>query len=63
MPAARCTICALNFPLDEADGVCPVCDEAILDGIENAQPDDAAELASKVAHAEFERFLIENDRA
>lgn len=56
MPAARCSICAANFGTDWIGRDCPICLEEELDGIRNAEPDEEAELHSRVMQAEFERY-------
>jgi hypothetical protein len=53
--AARCTICALNFPPNFAGSRCPVCESDTLDFAINIKPDDPDELMSAVNHAKFER--------
>lgn len=56
MPAKRCSICGLNFPIDSEYDICPVCeDEDGLDRLANASPDDPSDLRRTVNRALFER--------
>lgn len=56
MPAARCSICGANFPLEYAGLKCPICDDEVLEGLANDVPDDVEELDRRVNEAEFERY-------
>jgi hypothetical protein len=60
MPTLRCTMCALNWPLDEDYELCPSCLEP-TDRIGNvkAMPEDEA-LAMKIDY-DFERFYEDWD--
>lgn len=63
MPAARCSIDGLNFPVSYAGTTCPVCQDQILEGIQNDVPDDPDELKKVVNNAAFKRYLEDHDRA
>lgn len=55
MPAARCSMCSLNFPYSHNGRDCPVCEVQKLDGLQNSDPDDPAVLNRAVTFAQFER--------
>lgn len=61
--AARCSICNANFPIEMARKMCPICQEEELDGIRDLDPDDPEELADRVKHAKFDRYLEATGRA
>lgn len=62
MPAARCFLCNLNFPVSIREQLCPVCQLERLDGIQNEDPDDPNDLLKAVTNARFERYLEKTGR-
>lgn len=60
--AYRCSICAVDWPYDSLEyQTCPECGEQ-TSGIRDANPIDAGEARSRKRHAEFERWLDNNNR-
>lgn len=63
MPAARCSICGVNFGLEMAGETCPICEDEILEGIQNDVPDDVSDVTRLVNEAAFDRYLEKTGRA
>lgn len=63
MPCARCSMCALNFPIELSETECPACAIEILAGVANEGPHDPDDLHKAVTTAQFERFLEKSGRA
>lgn len=61
MPTLRCSICALNWPVDEDDySECPQCGQP-TSPISNVKSMPKAEAKSLKLHLDFERFYDEWD--
>lgn len=48
MPAARCSMCGLNFPSHLTWNPCPACDSERLDYVPNDEPHDEEYLSQRV---------------
>lgn len=59
MPAARCSLCNANWPVEMIGMLCPICLDEELAGLENDVPDDEDDLVSRANHAAFERYYEE----
>ena len=61
MSAYRCPVCLVNWPHSSEYGKCPECGE-VTDFCSNVDPLEASEAKSRKSHADFERWLDDNNR-
>ncbi len=62
MTARRCSMGCENWPNTEKYATCPLCDEPTR-RVSSATPLSTEEAHSKKAHADFERYCDEHERA